>query len=80
MKKPSNNTESTTEVLLHALRRSVFLSGLSERVPTGHSVVLCFMFGPLGVLSHMLTCAASRMLQRQRNRPPRKPSALNAGL
>ena len=25
------------------LRRSVFLSGLSERVPTGHSIKLCCM-------------------------------------
>ena len=56
-------------------RRSVFLSGLSERVPTGHSVVLCFMFGPLGVLSHTLTRAASRTWWRWRGfespQPPR---------
>ena len=63
------------EVFGGASRRSVFLSGLSERVPTGHSVVLCFMFGPLGVLSHMLTRGASRAWQRRRKRPPINPQA-----
>ncbi len=31
------------------------MDGLTHGVATGHSVVLCFMFGPLGVLSHMIT-------------------------
>ena len=35
--------------------REVWVDGLTHRVATGHSVILCFMFGPLGVLSHMIT-------------------------
>jgi hypothetical protein len=50
---------------LRARRRAVFLSGLRERVPTRHSVALCFMFGPLGLLSHGLTRAGARALQRR---------------
>jgi len=33
----------------------VLLDGLRNSVPTGHSVALCCMFGPLGVLSHLIT-------------------------
>ena len=50
---------------LRARVRAVFLSGLRERVPTRHSVALCFMFGPLGLLSHGLTRAGARALQRR---------------
>ncbi len=50
---------------LRARRRAVFLSGLRERVPTRHSVALCFMFGPLGLLSHGLTRAAARAAARR---------------
>lgn len=35
--------------------RQVFLDGLQERVETRHSLVLCLMFGPIGILSHSLT-------------------------
>lgn len=35
--------------------REVWLDGLKHGVATGHSVILCFMFGPLGILSHMVT-------------------------
>ncbi|DBB15814.1 TPA: hypothetical protein ACH3X3_004011 [Trebouxia sp. C0006] len=40
--------------------RHVFLDGLRKQVVTAHSIVLCFMFGPTGLLSHMFT---SRALQ-----------------
>jgi hypothetical protein len=33
----------------------VLLDGLKQGVPTGHSIALCCMFGPLGVLSHLAT-------------------------
>lgn len=35
--------------------RDVFVDGILRSVATGHSVILCFMFGPLGLLSHVLT-------------------------
>ena len=35
--------------------REVFLDGLRHNVFTSHSVLLCFMFGPTGLLSHWLT-------------------------
>ena len=43
--------------------RSVLLDGLRARVPTPHSLALCFMFGPLGVLSHLLTRWAAAKLR-----------------
>lgn len=46
------------------LNRGVFLDGVRNGVWTAHSVVLCFMFGPLGLLSHWLTKAAARLLGR----------------
>ncbi|KAF8072604.1 U3 small nucleolar RNA-associated-like protein [Scenedesmus sp. PABB004] len=35
--------------------RAVLMDGLRQLVPTAHSVLLCFMVGPLGLLSHVLT-------------------------
>jgi len=35
--------------------RHVYLDGLQKKVLTAHSIILCFMFGPTGLLSHMLT-------------------------
>ena len=35
--------------------RWVYLDGLKRQVPTAHSLVLCFMVGPLGLVSHMAT-------------------------
>ncbi|KAL0019712.1 hypothetical protein WJX77_002752 [Trebouxia sp. C0004] len=35
--------------------RHVYLDGLKKQVVTAHSIVLCFMFGPTGLLSHMFT-------------------------
>lgn len=31
------------------------MDGLRQLIPTWHSVLLCFMVGPLGVLSHLAT-------------------------
>lgn len=47
-------------------RRAVVLDGISHSVLTAHSVVLCFMAGPLGVLSHWLTKLGARMLRIER--------------
>jgi hypothetical protein len=35
--------------------RWVYLDGLTSGVPTQHSAMLCFMVGPLGLLSHWIT-------------------------
>ncbi len=43
--------------------REVWLDGLKHGVATGHSIVLCFMFGPLGILSHMMTKRVFRASQ-----------------
>ncbi|CAD7699895.1 unnamed protein product [Ostreobium quekettii] len=37
------------------MAREVYLDGLRSSVTTAHSVILCFMFGPTGILSHMAT-------------------------
>lgn len=37
--------------------RSVLVDGIKASVPTGHSIALCFLFGPLGLLSHFATRA-----------------------
>mmetsp|Transcript_30614 Transcript_30614/g.67800 ORF Transcript_30614/g.67800 Transcript_30614/m.67800 type:complete len:245 (+) Transcript_30614:110-844(+) len=39
--------------------REVLVDGLVHSVATGHSVALCFLFGPLGLMSHMITRALS---------------------
>lgn len=44
--------------------RYVFMDGLRRRIPTRHSLVLCFMFGPIGLLSHLLT---ERLIVRRRS-------------
>lgn len=38
----------------------VWQDGLLHGVPTRHSAILCFMAGPLGLLSHLLTKALWR--------------------
>ena len=35
--------------------RMVYLDGERNRVFTPHSLLLCLFFGPLGILSHVLT-------------------------
>ena len=45
------------------LARDVFLDGAEWGTPCKHSILLCCMFGPLGVLSH----AMSRYLHRRTN-------------
>ncbi|BDA45445.1 probable protein ABA DEFICIENT 4, chloroplastic [Coccomyxa sp. Obi] len=46
--------------------REVWLDGLRGGVFTAHSLVFCFMFGPIGVLSHMMTKAAARWRRKQK--------------
>lgn len=43
--------------------RAVLLDGLKTFTPTAHSLVLCCMFGPLGVLSHVATRAAAHAMR-----------------
>ena len=43
------------------MARHVHKDGLRAGVPTQHSLVLCFMVGPLGILSHLLTSAFWRL-------------------
>lgn len=49
--------------------RHVYLDGVKNGIFTAHSLALCFMFGPLGVLCHMATrglqAAAHSMLSRK---------------
>lgn len=35
----------------------MYADGLRNGIPTAHSLVLCFMMGPLGLLSHLVTKA-----------------------
>ena len=42
----------------------MLLDGLRTGVPTGLSVGLCFMFGPLGLLAHLATKAGAGALRR----------------
>ncbi|CAM9790294.1 unnamed protein product [Discosporangium mesarthrocarpum] len=37
--------------------RWVYLDGQKNKVFTGHSLAICFLFGPAGVISHLLTRA-----------------------
>ncbi len=41
------------------------MDGLRRRIPTRHSIVLCFLFGPIGLLSHLLT---DQLIERSRQR------------
>jgi hypothetical protein len=43
------------------------MDGLRQLVPTAHSVLLCFMVGPLGLLSHLATRMA---VLKSRGDPP----------
>jgi hypothetical protein len=45
--------------------REVWRDGLRHGVLTAHSVILCFMFGPTGILSHMMTKAAISWWQKR---------------
>ena len=46
------------------MARHVHKDGLRAGVPTQHSLILCFMVGPLGILSHLLTFALWRQKER----------------
>eukprot|EP00245_Coleochaete_scutata_P007584 TRINITY_DN23051_c0_g1_i1.p1 TRINITY_DN23051_c0_g1~~TRINITY_DN23051_c0_g1_i1.p1 ORF type:complete len:279 (+),score=34.86 TRINITY_DN23051_c0_g1_i1:232-1068(+) len=37
--------------------RHVYLDGLEQKVPTRHSLILCLMFGPIGIFCHFITTA-----------------------
>ncbi|KAK9842571.1 hypothetical protein WJX81_006808 [Elliptochloris bilobata] len=37
--------------------RAVYLQGLAQGVPVRHTVLLCAVCGPVGLLSHLATCA-----------------------
>eukprot|EP00271_Cylindrocystis_brebissonii_P006668 TRINITY_DN19434_c0_g1_i1.p1 TRINITY_DN19434_c0_g1~~TRINITY_DN19434_c0_g1_i1.p1 ORF type:complete len:321 (-),score=8.87 TRINITY_DN19434_c0_g1_i1:402-1364(-) len=45
--------------------RNTYLDGLRSEVETRHSVTLCLMFGPFGLVSHQVTKALSSFLQRR---------------
>ncbi|KAK9818332.1 hypothetical protein WJX72_010722 [[Myrmecia] bisecta] len=45
--------------------RTAFLQGLEHGIPFRHSVVLCAAFGPLGMVSHLLTRAFWRKRRDQ---------------
>lgn len=62
---PAPHNDMAVNLNLCAAHRSVLQDGMKFLVPTAHSVLLCFMFGPLGVLSHLLTKAL--MGKRRRN-------------
>jgi len=46
--------------------RAVLHDGLNNMVYTAHSVALCFMFGPLGLMSHLVTKAVVAFKRRIR--------------
>ena len=46
------------------MARHVHKDGLRAGVPTQHSLILCFMVGPLGILSHLLTLALWKQKER----------------
>jgi hypothetical protein len=62
--RPAAASFLTRPVALY-VRRYVWADGLNFLVPTAHSLLLCFMMGPLGLLSHMLTKAAIATSRKQ---------------
>ncbi|GLI69528.1 hypothetical protein VaNZ11_014170, partial [Volvox africanus] len=58
----------TASWMLHVLVINLFagrwclLEGLRQGIPTAHSVLLCSVFGPLGLLSHFATKALSTVM------------------
>ncbi|GMH39964.1 hypothetical protein BSKO_07868 [Bryopsis sp. KO-2023] len=57
LSKPTFTALAWVHLLLldFVLAREVFLDGLEKGIFTAHSVILCFMFGPTGLVSHYLT-------------------------
>ena len=47
------------------VRRFILIDGLHQSITTGHSVALCFLFGPLGLLSHFVTRLLTSMGSRR---------------
>ncbi|GJP30883.1 hypothetical protein CLOM_g7210 [Closterium sp. NIES-68] len=46
--------------------RHVYLDGLKQKLETRHSLVLCLMFGPLGIAAHSLTKTIAQIFRRSR--------------
>jgi hypothetical protein len=61
MRYPNFVTEEWTHVLTWDLfvGRWIWLDGLKRNIFTAHSVLLCNLIGPPGLLLHFLTCAVS---------------------
>ena len=51
-----------------ATRRYVFLDAADAGVPAAHSLVLCMMAGPLGLVSHAATKTLAAALRERRLR------------
>mmetsp|Transcript_13827 Transcript_13827/g.35529 ORF Transcript_13827/g.35529 Transcript_13827/m.35529 type:complete len:256 (-) Transcript_13827:71-838(-) len=49
--------------------RYVLLDGIKNNLPTAHSVVLSFMFGPTGLLSHLVTRHVVNWLRNRGSAP-----------
>lgn len=60
----AKSAQADLDVIADVPRREVWLDGLRHAIPTGHSIILCFMFGPLGMLSHMTTRTVQRRSKR----------------
>jgi Domain of unknown function (DUF4281) len=50
--------------------RWIYLDGLEKGVFMGHSLSLCLMFGPIGLLSHLTTCHFFTAWKSRRSRQP----------
>lgn len=56
--------------------RHIYLDGLKNRIFLAHSLVLCFMACPLGILSHCITRAIARQFRQKKldSQPALDPS------
>jgi len=62
------------------LARQLFWDAAARAVPFAHTALLCFMCGPIGILSHILTSAAASLLRTKPGvRPPPSASAVLTG-
>ncbi|GFR40844.1 hypothetical protein Agub_g1492, partial [Astrephomene gubernaculifera] len=65
----------TASWVLHVLTINLFagrwclLQGLRERLPTGHSVLLCGLLGPMGLISHYVTKALFSLVPALKSEP-----------
>lgn len=49
--------------------REVLRDGLKNNIPTAHSLALCFMFGPIGLLVHLITRSITLVLRKPEAAP-----------